>query len=30
MFDKIDVNGATAHPLYKYLTSAKGGFITDL
>lgn len=29
MFDKIDVNGGTAHPLYKYLTSAKGGFITD-
>jgi glutathione peroxidase len=29
MFDKIDVNGDTAHPLYKYLTSAKGGFITD-
>ncbi|MCX5898248.1 MAG: glutathione peroxidase [Proteobacteria bacterium] len=29
MFDKIDVNGANAHPLYKYLTSAKGGFITD-
>ena len=29
MFDKIDVNGDTAHPLYSYLTSAKGGFITD-
>ncbi len=29
MFDKIDVNGDNAHPLYKYLTSAKGGFITD-
>jgi glutathione peroxidase len=29
MFDKIDVNGDSAHPLYKYLTSAKGGFITD-
>jgi glutathione peroxidase len=29
MFDKIDVNGDTAHPLYKFLTSAKGGFITD-
>jgi glutathione peroxidase len=29
MFDKIDVNGGNAHPLYKYLTSAKGGFITD-
>lgn len=29
LFDKIDVNGDNAHPLYKYLTSQKGGFITD-
>jgi glutathione peroxidase len=25
MFAKIDVNGAAAHPLYKYLTQAKRG-----
>jgi glutathione peroxidase len=25
MFAKIDVNGETAHPLYKYLQSAKSG-----
>ena len=27
MFDKIDVNGAGAHPLYKWLTSAAPGFL---
>ncbi len=27
MFSKIDVNGTNAHPLYKYLTSAKKGFL---
>jgi glutathione peroxidase len=27
MFDKIDVNGAGAHPLYKYLTSAAPGIL---
>jgi glutathione peroxidase len=27
MFSKIDVNGANAHPLYKYLTSAKKGLL---
>lgn len=29
LFDKIDVNGDNAHPVYKYLTKAKGGIITD-
>ena len=29
IFEKIDVNGVNAHPLYKFLTKAKGGFITD-
>lgn len=29
IFDKIDVNGDNAHPIYKYLTKAKGGVITD-
>ncbi len=29
LFDKIDVNGDNAHPLYKYLTSQISGFITD-
>ncbi len=29
LFDKIEVNGDNAHPLYKYLTSQKGGLITD-
>ena len=29
MFDKIDVNGENAHPLYKYLIAAQGGLITD-
>lgn len=27
MFDKIDVNGAGAHPLYKWLTSEKPGVL---
>ncbi len=27
MFSKVDVNGANAHPLYKYLTSAKKGLL---
>jgi glutathione peroxidase len=27
MFGKIDVNGAQAHPLYKYLTHEKRGFL---
>jgi glutathione peroxidase len=27
MFDKIDVNGANAHPLYKYLTREKSGLL---
>lgn len=26
MFEKIDVNGEDAHPLYKYLKSKKGGW----
>lgn len=25
IFDKIDVNGDNAHPIFKYLTKAKGG-----
>ncbi len=29
LFEKVDVNGDNAHPLYKYLTKAKGGIITD-
>jgi glutathione peroxidase len=29
MFEKIDVNGENAHPLYKFLTSEKKGFITS-
>lgn len=29
LFDKIDVNGDNAHPIFKYLTKAKGGVITD-
>ena len=29
MFSKIDVNGENAHPLYKFLTSEKGGLIND-
>ena len=27
MFDKIDVNGANAHPLYKWLTAEKPGVL---
>jgi glutathione peroxidase len=27
MFSKVDVNGANAHPLYKYLTSEKPGIL---
>jgi glutathione peroxidase len=27
MFDKIDVNGANAHPLYKFLTDAAPGLL---
>jgi glutathione peroxidase len=27
LFSKIDVNGANAHPLYKYLTSEKPGIL---
>ncbi len=27
MFDKVDVNGKDAHPLYKYLTSAAPGVL---
>jgi len=27
MFSKIDVNGTGAHPLYRYLTSAKSGLL---
>ena len=27
LFDKIDVNGGNAHPLYKYLTSQKSGLL---
>ena len=27
MFEKIDVNGAAAHPLYKWLTAEKPGFL---
>ncbi len=29
LFEKVDVNGDNAHPIYKYLTKAKGGIITD-
>lgn len=28
MFEKIDVNGASAHPLYQYLTSEKPGIFS--
>ena len=28
MFEKIDVNGEKAHPIYKYLTSQKGGVLS--
>ncbi len=29
MFAKIEVNGENAHPLYKYLKKAQGGFLGD-
>lgn len=29
MFDKIDVNGENAHPLYKYLRSQSKGILSD-
>lgn len=29
LFDKIEVNGDNAHPLYKYLKSAKPGLLND-
>ncbi len=29
LFDKIDVNGENAHPLYKYLKTAKPGFLNE-
>ncbi|XP_018372857.1 PREDICTED: probable phospholipid hydroperoxide glutathione peroxidase [Trachymyrmex cornetzi] len=29
MFEKIDVNGENAHPLWKWLKTQKGGLITD-
>lgn len=29
MFSKIDVNGKNEHPLYTYLKSSQGGFVTD-
>nr|CAJ43709.1 glutathion peroxidase [Plantago major] len=29
IFDKVDVNGATAAPIYKFLKSAKGGLFGD-
>lgn len=29
MFSKIDVNGATAHPLFEFLQNAQEGFITN-
>jgi len=29
MFGKIDVNGKSAHPLYKYLKEQQGGFLSD-
>ncbi|WP_160675018.1 glutathione peroxidase [Clostridium sp. C8-1-8] len=28
MFEKVDVNGENAHPIYKYLTSQKGGVLS--
>ena len=30
LFAKIDVNGETAHPLYKFLTTEKKGFLGGL
>jgi glutathione peroxidase len=29
LFSKIEVNGDNAHPLYKFLKSAKGGLLSD-
>jgi glutathione peroxidase len=29
MFEKVDVNGADAHPLYQWLRSQKGGLLGD-
>jgi glutathione peroxidase-family protein len=29
LFSKIEVNGDNAHPLWKWLKSAKGGFLVD-
>src|ERR1700744_3391979 len=29
LFSKIEVNGANAHPLYKFLKSEKGGLLGD-
>ena len=29
MFEKVDVNGDSAHPLWKWLKTQAGGFITD-
>jgi len=29
MFDKIDVNGDNAHPLWKYLKSKQGGLLLE-
>ncbi|KAJ7298898.1 hypothetical protein O6H91_07G123900 [Diphasiastrum complanatum] len=29
IFDKVDVNGANAAPLYKFLKTTKGGFLWD-
>ncbi|WP_017726960.1 glutathione peroxidase [Halalkalibacterium ligniniphilum] len=29
MFEKVDVKGKNAHPLFNYLTSEKGGILTD-
>lgn len=29
MFEKIDVNGPNAHPIYKYLKKEKGGFLSS-
>lgn len=29
VYDKIDVNGKDAHPLWKWLQHKKGGFLTD-
>ncbi len=29
MFQKIDVNGENAHPLYRYIRSRKRGFFND-